>query len=286
MKKKQGKKRVRGSREEQEKVRLRVVDYLKKGTGTRQQAADLFALSMDGVQRIWQRYKVGGYQGLYSKKRGAKEGSKISAGQADEVRRVIKDKLPDQLKLPFGLWTREAVKQLLSKRYGIGLSRRQVGRYLQSWGFTQQKTLSKTFEKKPAQVKEWLRKEYPAVKKRATQEKAIIYFGDETGMHCLPQAAANASAGENPVIKKKGQGSLNMISAVNNRSHLQFMVIDGTFDGEVFQTFLQQMIRHCKQKIFFITNGHPACKTKKFNEWAGKNAKKIEVFFLPSAGRS
>ena len=93
------------------------------------------------------------------RKRGVKGGKKINGIQSAEVRRLIKDKLPDQLKLPFGLWTREAVKQLIFEKYGIELSRWQVGRYLKSWGYTPQKPISKAFEQKPEKVKEWMAKD-------------------------------------------------------------------------------------------------------------------------------
>ena len=59
------------------------------------------------------------------------------------------------------------------------------------------------------------------------------------------------------------------------------MIIDGKFNSEVFMTFLQQMIKHSRQKIFFITDGHPAHKTKMLNEWLAANKQRIEVFFLP-----
>ncbi len=111
-------------------------------------------------------------------------------------------KLPDQLKLPFGLWTRDAVQQLIEKQYAVKLSRWQVGRYLKAWGYTPQKPINKAFEQKPEKVKEWLEKEYPAIEKNAKKEKAIIYFGDETGMRSNHQAGTTyAPAGETPVIK-------------------------------------------------------------------------------------
>ncbi|MBK7098764.1 MAG: winged helix-turn-helix domain-containing protein [Sphingobacteriales bacterium] len=123
-----------------------------------------------------------------NKKRGVKGGKKITGQQAAEVRRLIKDKMPDQLKLAFGLWTRAAVQQLIEQKYGVVLSVKQVGRYLKSWGYTPQKPIRKAFEQKPEQVKQWLEKEYPAIKKRATKEKGTIYFGDETGMRSDHQA--------------------------------------------------------------------------------------------------
>ena len=280
---KTGKNAKRGGKVAQEKVRQLVIDFLKKKNGTQLQAASLFGLSLNGVQRIWKRYKDKGYRGLSSKKRGVQGGKKINSKQAVKVRQLIKDKLPDQLKLPFGLWTREAVQQLILEIFGIELSRWQVGRYLKSWGYTPQKPISKAFEQKPEKVKEWLEKEYPAIKKRAGKENAIIYFGDETGMRSDHQAGRSyAPAGETPVIRKTGQRfSLNMISAISNKGHLQFMIIDGRFNGGVFITFLKQMIKYSRQKIYFVTDGHPAHKTKKLNEWLNENKDRIEVFFLP-----
>jgi transposase len=273
----------RGTRDSQETKRLLVVDFLKKGKGTHHQAAETFHLSKSAVDKIWTRYRIGGSRGLKAKKRGVKGGKKINGKQAAEIRILIKDKLPDQLKLSFGLWTREAVQQLIRNRFDVELSRWQVGRYLKSWGYTPQKPISKAFEQKPEKVKAWLNKEYPAIKKRAKKENAIIYFGDETGMRSDHQAGRSyAPKGKTPVVKRTGQRfSLNMISAISNRGHLKFMIIDGRFNSEVFQAFLQQMIKYSRQKIYFITDGHPAHKTKKLNEWLLENQDRIEVFFLP-----
>lgn len=273
----------RGSKDSQETKRLLVVSYLKSKKGTHQEAADIFELSKSAVDKIWTRYCQKGSKGMVSKKRGVQGGKKINGKQSAEIRMLIKDKLPDQLKLSYGLWTREAVQQLILDRFGIELSRWQVGRYLKSWGYTPQKPISKAFEQKPEKVKEWLETEYPAIKKRAAKEDAVIYFADETGMRSDHQAGKSyAPKGQTPVIKRTGQRfSLNMISAISNRGHLQFMILDGRFNGEVFQTFLQQMIKYSRKKIYLVIDGHPAHKTKMLNEWLLENETRIEVFFLP-----
>jgi len=273
----------RGNKESQEKVRILVIDFLNKKMGTQQQASLLYGITLNGVQKIWRRYKNSGKRGLTSKKRGVKGGKKITGEQAAVIRKLIIEKLPDQLKLPFGLWTREAVGELMLRKFGIDLSRWQVGRYLSAWGFSPQKPISKAFEQKPEKVKAWLEKEYPAIKKKAKKEKAIIYFGDETGMRSDHQAGKSYSPkGKTPIIKRTGQRfSLNMISAISPKGHLQFMIIDGRFNGDVFIKFLKQMIRYSKEKIYFVTDGHPAHKTKKLNAWLQENKKRIEVFFLP-----
>lgn len=275
--------KTRKNKQAQEETRIRVSEFLKKKLGTQKDASDLFGITERAVNKIWGIYKTSGKRGLTSKKRGVQTGKKINGEQAFQVRQLIKEKLPDQLKLPYGLWTREAVQRLISEKFDIELSRWQVGRYLKSWGYSPQKPISKAFEQKPEKVKEWLEKEYPAIQKKAKKEKAVIYFGDETGMRSDHQTGRSyAPKGETPIIKRTGQRfSLNMISAISNRGHLQFMIIDGRFNGEVFIEFLKRMIRYSNQKIYFVTDGHPAHKTKKLNEWLDENKKRIEVFFLP-----
>jgi len=273
----------RGDQKSQETIRIKVAGYLKKDLGTQKEASVIFGITERAVNRIWAKYRATGKRSLKNKKRGVRSGKKLTGIQAAEVKKLIKDKLPDQLKMPFGLWTRDAVSQLLIDRYDVELSRWQIGRYLKSWGYTPQKPIAKAFEQKPKKVKEWLEKEFPAIKRRAKKEKAVIYFGDETGMRSDHQAGRTyAPKGKTPVIKKTGQRfSLNMVSAISNKGYLQFMILDGTFNSEVFETFLKQIIKYSRNKIFFITDGHPAHKTKKLNIWLEANKQRIEVFFLP-----
>ncbi len=274
---------LRGNKSSQEAKRMLVIEFLKKEKGTQNQAAEYFKLNERTVRRIWQQYKLTGKRSLVSKKRGVRSGIKINGKQAAEVRNLIKEKMPDQLKLSFGLWTREAVQELIKQRYGIVLSRWQVGRYLKRWGYTPQKPITKAFEQNPARVKEWLDKEFPAIKKRAAKEKAVIYFEDEVGMRSDHQAGRSyAPKGETPVIKKTGQRfSLNMVSAISNKGHVEFMLLDGSFNGGVFLEFLAQLVKYKQQKIFLIVDGHSAHKTRAVNAWLEENKHKIELFFLP-----
>ncbi len=273
----------RKNQDAQEETRFRVADYLRKKLGTQKQAAEIFGITERAVNKIWAQYRSGGKRALRSKKRGVQGGMKLKKAQAYKVRQLIREKLPEQLKLPFGLWTREAVQRLISERFGVELSRWQVGRYLKKWGYTPQKPIRKAFEQKPENVKRWLEEEYPAIQKRAKAEKATIYFGDETGCRSDHQAGKSyAPKGETPIIRATGKRyTVNMISAISNRGHLQFMLMDRGFNSEVFKTFLQQMIKFGKGKTFFITDNHPAHKTIKLNEWLENNRERIEVFFIP-----
>jgi len=89
-----------------------------------------------------------------------------------EIQEMIRDKMPDQLKLTFALWTRKAVREVIELRYGFEMPIRTVGEYLKRWGFTPQKPLKRAYEQRPAEVEEWLKEKYPAIERKAKLQGA------------------------------------------------------------------------------------------------------------------
>lgn len=83
------------------------------------------------------------------------------------MRRIILGKLPDQLKLPFYLWTRQAVADLIHRECGARLSLTTVGRYLEDWGMTAQKPVRRAYERNDAAIAAWLAEQYPLIAKQA-----------------------------------------------------------------------------------------------------------------------
>ncbi len=98
------------------------------------------------------------------------------------MQRWIRDKMLDQVRLPFALWTAQAVRELIHKKLGktLGISTMQL--YLKRWGFSSQKPLTRATQRDPRTIEAWLRSDYPRIAARAKREKAVIYWSDETGI--------------------------------------------------------------------------------------------------------
>jgi hypothetical protein len=88
--------------------------------------------------------------------------------------------------------------------------------------------------------------------------------------------------GQTPIIPGTGQRfGCNMISAINNRGHLNFMVFKSRFDSNVFCVFLKRMVRQIKRKVFLIIDGHPVHHATKIKNWIQKHTDQIRLFYLP-----
>ena len=107
--------------------------------------------------------------------------------------RMILSGCPDQMSLPFALWTREAVQQLLSRKFGVAVSVWTVGRYLRAWGLTPQKPVRRAYERDPAAVRKWLEQEYLAIRESARRYQAQIHWLDEMGLRSDHQAGRSTT---------------------------------------------------------------------------------------------
>lgn len=266
----------------QEDIREKAVKAVLEGR-TRIEVAAVFGVSRQAVGEWVMMYKEGGKPALKAKERGRPKGGSLKPWQAAQIARTVIDKHPEQLKLPFYLWTREAVTKLIERRFRIRLSVWTIGRYLARWGFTPQKPLRRAFEKNPEDVRKWLKHRYPEIRKRAKREKARIYWGDEMGLrsdHAVGRSYGRR--GDTPVIPGTGQRfGCNMVSAITNRGQLNFMVFKERFTADVFWEFLKRLVRQAKHRVFLIVDGHPVHKARRVKNWLSKNSAKIRLFLLP-----
>jgi len=267
----------------QEVLRRRAVEAVVGGM-RQGEAAKVFGVSRASVNAWVQRWKEGGSEALTSGKRGRPRRPRVTARQAEAAIRAIVGKCPDQLRFPFALWTREAVQMFLDEKLGVRVSVWTVGRYLREWGLTPQKPVSRAFEQNPKEVRLWLERVYPEIRRRARREGAEIRWGDEMGLRSDHQAGRSYGLkGMTPVVLRTGcRFGCNVISAISNRGKMAFMVFRGTFRVEVFLKFLRRLIRLVKGKVFLIVDRHSVHKSRRVAGWRTKHSDRIELFFLPA----
>lgn len=212
------------------------------------------------------------------------EGRQLTKEQEKAIRGMVVDKTPDQLKMPYALWTRKAVMELIKRQTGIDMPIRTVGEYLKRWGFTPQKPVKRAYEQNPKAVQRWLDEEYPEIKARARREDAEIYWGDETGMRNDSQHERGyAPKGRTPVVRLNAKRtSTNMISAITNQGKVRFRVFDGSMNTDILIDFCKRLIKSAQRKVFLVLDNLRVHHARIFNAWLAEHAEEIEVFYLPS----
>ena len=138
------------------------------------EVAQMFGIR-GGTLTDWVKaHKILGDDGLKAKRKGNKSEDMLllSASVQKSIQSMIIDKMPDQLKLDYALWTRKAVKELVEREFKIVLAINTMGDYLRSWGFTPQKPKKKAYEQCDKSVQKWLDEQYPAIEKKAKEEGA------------------------------------------------------------------------------------------------------------------
>lgn len=271
----------------QEKEAMRLLAIKMYNNKITQKEISLLLGIRTGTVSDWVKlYKQYGIKGLKEVKRGRKRGygKLLSETQEKEVQRMIIDKMPDQLKLPYALWTRKAIRDLIKKIYKIDIAIRTMGDYLRSWGFTPQKPKKKAYEQNAKSVNKWLDEEYPKIKQQAKKENAEIHWGDETGIRNTSQYGRSyAPKGKTPVKETMAKRlSLNMISTITNQGKVRFMTYKGTMNAQRFIVFLKRLIKGADKKIFIILDNLKVHHGKIVKKWAEENQSKITLFYLPS----
>jgi len=266
-----------------EDLRRRVVHAVVEQGMRPAQAVRVFRVSRTAVHGWVKAYGAGGARALRAHKLGRPKRSRLAGHQAATVVKLIALRCPDQLQLPFALWTRQAVCQLLAERFGLRVSVWTAGRYLRHWGLTPQKPVRRAYERNPAAVQRWLKEVYPAIHARAKREKAEIHWGDEMGLRSDHQSVRSYSKrGHTPVIPGTGQRfGCNMISTITNRGTLRFMVFKKRFTQPVLLAFLRRLLRSVKGKVYLIVDGHPVHHGKMAQRWLAAQQQRIALFFLP-----
>ncbi|MGJ8634973.1 MAG: helix-turn-helix domain-containing protein [Luteolibacter sp.] len=106
-------------------IRRQAICLVKSGMKAKE-VADELEVSRKSVQEWGKVYKDGGMKALRARKQGRPMGSglRLSEEQQAKIRVIICETTPEQLKMPFALWTREGVESLIRDLFSIRMERR------------------------------------------------------------------------------------------------------------------------------------------------------------------
>ncbi len=253
---------------------------------SRKEIAEIVSVHYNVVCRWIRAWKKGGDDAIQLKKRGrgSQEQRMLTESQEAMLKKLLTEKNPRQLKLPFSLWNRKAIQSVIYQNWRKQITIRTIGDYMKRWGFTPQKPIKKAYEQSPKAMQEWLDHTYPEIRKLAKKDDAEIYWGDETGIrNDCQHSRGYAPKGKTPVVEINAKRfSLNMISAINNQGLVRFMTYEESMTARVLIKFVKRLIKDAKKTVFLILDNLRVHHAKIVKEWLKRHEDEIEVFYLPS----
>lgn len=265
-----------------EVLRLRAVDQIAAGAHPEELAAT-WGLHAKTVYGWVAKYRSGGRDALKAKPVPGRP-PKLSARQLRRVYDLVVGSDPLQLQFEFALWTRDMVRELIRREFGVALSAVTVGRTLKALGLSAQKPLYRAWQADPEAVAAWKQTEYPKIAAEAKAAGATVFFADEASVRSDYHAGTTwAPVGRTPVVASTGaRFSVNMISAVSAQGALRFSIIEGTLTAPKFIDFAKRLLQDAPGPVFLILDGHPVHRSKAVTAFAASTEGRLKLFRIPA----
>jgi transposase len=167
-------------------------------------------------------------------------------------------------------WNSVLIRVLIWREFGVLYNRHYVCTLLSNLGFSFQKARFVSDHLDAAKRLVWLQDQWPAIVRAAKRCKGLILFEDEASFAQWGSLSYTwARRGHQPEVptsgKRKGYKVFGAIAYFSGR--LFYQGIEGRFNSESYQGFLQMIMAQTSEHLFLIHDGaryHTSASTKAF----------------------
>ena len=167
-------------------------------------------------------------------------------------------------------WTSGLIRVLIWREFGVLYNRQYVCTLLSNLGFSFQKARFVSDHLDAAKRLAWLVEKWPAIVRAAKRRNGLILFEDEASFAQWGSLSYTwARRGRQPEVptsgKRKGYKVFGAVEYVSGR--LFYQGIEGRFNSESYQGFLQMLMEQTTQHLFLIHDGaryHTSAATQAF----------------------
>jgi transposase len=268
-------------REVLEHIRLQAVREIRAGESPEVIARRL-RFSREIVYRWLRRLRAGGLRALRRRPApGARP--KLSPQQIRTVKHWV-----TQPASRFGfvsdLWTVVRLRIVIRRQFHITFSPSGLWRFLRREGLSPQRPLKRALERDEEAIRRWVRQEYPRIRAEARKHRAILYFGDESGVRTDHVSGRTwAQRGHTPEIHRVGRWDVvSLLSAMTPRGELVFMTSPEKVNTEIFIQFLRKLLaHHPRRKLVLIVDRSPYHRSQDTREFVAAHPR-LRLEYLPS----
>ena len=196
----------------------------------------------------------------------------------------ITHKMPDDLELPFCLWSAPAVGALIEKHYQIDMSAASMGNYLKRWGIDTpgahppESATAKRWDNLRRTISNWTRKTYPEIVKQARRENAHIHwvYPKMNLFYRGPRACElhrEMLSYWGPFNATRTYG----FAAVFNRG-IYFMAYRGRCEALTYIRFLERLVEMSDRRIFGVFQRFHLKDRNVLNDWLDTYQENFKLF--------
>src|SRR5262247_4766170 len=205
----------------------------------------------------WQRaFLLHGMESLYYRHSGGRR-PKLTPRQKKRLMELL-EAGPQVVGCETACWTSVLIRVLIWREFGVLYNRQYVCTLLHNLGFSFQKARFVSDHLDTAKRLAWLQDKWPTIVRAATRGHGLILFEDEASFAQWGSLSYTwARRGCQPEVptsgKRKGYKVFGAIDYVSGR--LFFQGIEGRFNSESYQAFLQMIMDHTQEHVFLIHDG-------------------------------
>ena len=271
----------------QEELRRRALWLIEQQGLSQAEAAQVVGVQRQTVNIWLKRYREQGEDSVLDGRRVSPRRGKglLTAAEAGQVKRWIADKTPDQLQLPFALWTSRAVRDLIELRFAKRLGLSTVQLYLQRWGMTPQKPFGAR-QGAPARGDRGLARDHLSRDRQTGQGRGggdllgrrdrDSPIGTRSGAPMHPRAGRRWLRGA-----PAGRPGAVDLWAVSNRGLVR-VVLEAAWNARPIHCLPAAADRGHGQKVVLLVDNLKLHHAAKVTDWATAHAHEIELCYLPA----
>jgi len=240
--------------------------------------AQQFGVSRQSVRRWVRAHREGGAAGLAAKPRGRPPGGVLSDQRQDDIAETLIRHLPDELDLPFTLWSPEAVGRLIDDQCGLTFSWKTVGRYLRRWGLKPANTLREPFDDPPEAERKWRAEWLRVARTRAkSQQACLLWFNAITWS---PPTHPDADLDRLDECATTVFPDL-VVAAINSRGGFDFMAVSDRLEPKMAVEFLGRLAEQHSRRIHLLTAEGQVFDDDGVQAWLKDNAGRVRCLRVP-----
>src|SRR3954468_16741468 len=255
--------------------------HLKQQGWSRQDIAEALGVSPVSVSRWFARVRDGGTEALRAHP---------SPGHPPKLSAAHKRLIPEFLwhgAEAYGfrgeVWTCARVARVIEDEFGVRYHKDHVSRLLRELHWTPQVPIRRAIQRDEEAIRRWREEVWPDLRRRASRERRVLVFEDESGFYLLPGLVRTyAPEAQTPVIREKQtRDHLSVMGGMTPDGKVYTLARQESLNGSHTIEFLVHLRRTAGERLLVIWDGPPIHRRQAVGEFVAGTEGKVRVESLP-----